>query len=78
VLHGAPYVVVRDGEPVTTTMRSERISMDDLLLRARQQGITRFADIDLAVLETSGQISFFTRHGGDSSKDGAPELEHHD
>ncbi|WP_253250046.1 YetF domain-containing protein [Rhodococcus sp. BUPNP1] len=37
---------------------------------ARQQGIRRFADIDLAVLETNGKISFFVRT---RAQDGAPE-----
>ena len=62
-LHGVPYVLVRNGEPLIATMRLERMSIDDLMIAARQQGITRFADIDLAVLETNGQISFFTDRG---------------
>lgn len=62
-LHGVPYVLVRNGEPLIETMRLERMSIDDLMIAARQQGITRFADIDLAVLETNGQISFFTDRG---------------
>jgi uncharacterized membrane protein YcaP (DUF421 family) len=61
-VHGVPYVLIRDGEPVTETMRLERVCMDDLLIATRQQGITRFSDIDLAVLETNGRISF-TRSG---------------
>jgi uncharacterized membrane protein YcaP (DUF421 family) len=68
-LHGVPYVLVRDGEPVLDTLRLERMSIDDLLIAARQQGVQRFAEIDLAVLETNGQISFFTRQG---PEDGAP------
>lgn len=67
-LHGVPYVLVRDGEPLTETMRLERLSVDDLLIAARQQGIRRFSEIQLAVLETNGQISFFTRKG---AEDGA-------
>lgn len=59
-LHGVPYVLVRNGEPLLETMKLERMSIDDLLIAARQQGITRFSDIDLAVLETNGQVSFFT------------------
>ena len=62
-LHGVPYVLVRKGEPLVETMRLERMSIDDLLIAARQQGITRFSDIDLAVLETNGQVSFFTDRG---------------
>jgi uncharacterized membrane protein YcaP (DUF421 family) len=70
VVHGVPYVLVRDGEPVPETMRMERVSMDDLLIAVRQQGIRRFSDIDLAVLETNGRISFFT---GGAGTDGAAE-----
>ena len=44
--------------------------MDDLLTAAREQGVERFADIRIAVLETNGRISFFTRNTDDA---GAPE-----
>ena len=36
---------------------------------ARQQGIRRLGDVDLAVLEADGKISFFTTSGSDG---GAP------
>jgi uncharacterized membrane protein YcaP (DUF421 family) len=68
LVHGVPYVLIRNGELVPETMRMERVSMDDLLIATRQQGIARFRDIDLAVLETNGRISFFT---GQSASDGA-------
>ncbi|MBI9115927.1 DUF421 domain-containing protein [Sanguibacter suaedae] len=67
--HGTPVVVVHDGEPALDIMRAERLALDDLLGAARQQGIERVADIRLAVLETNGQLSFFT---SDGSSDGAP------
>lgn len=69
VTHGVPVVVVHDGEPALDVMRTERLSLDDLLAAAREQGITRVADIRVAVLETTGQLSFFTT---DASDDGAP------
>jgi uncharacterized membrane protein YcaP (DUF421 family) len=68
LVHGVPYVLIRNGELVPETMRMERVSMDDLLIATRQQGIARFRDIDLAVLETNGRISFFT---GQGASDGA-------
>jgi uncharacterized membrane protein YcaP (DUF421 family) len=37
---------------------------------AREQGIQRFADVRLAVLEADGRISFFT---GDAARSGAGE-----
>ena len=70
ITHGIPVVIVSDGEPITAVMRSERVSMDDLMSAARQEGVERFADIRVAVLETNGRISFFTR---DHSSEGAPE-----
>jgi uncharacterized membrane protein YcaP (DUF421 family) len=73
IVHGVPYVVVRDGEPILETMRMERLSLDDLIAAARQEGFERFADIKLAVLETNGRISFFARDkAGSSGADDPP------
>jgi uncharacterized membrane protein YcaP (DUF421 family) len=58
--HGTPLVIVEHGEPILTTLRAQRISLDDLMAAARNEGIERFAEIRLAVLEANGQISFFT------------------
>jgi uncharacterized membrane protein YcaP (DUF421 family) len=69
--HGIPVVLVDEGEPVLRTMRSERISVDDLFAAAREQGIERIADVRIAVLEADGKISFFQRT--DQGSEGAPE-----
>lgn len=68
--HGIPVVVFADGQPITEAMRRERLGLDELAAAARGQGIERFDDIRIAVMETNGQLSFFTRAGGES---GAPE-----
>jgi len=60
VTHGTPVVIVKDGEPLLDTLRSLRVSLDDLMAAARAQGIERFREIRLAVLETNGTMSFFT------------------
>lgn len=70
ITHGVPVVIVRDGEPDLQNLKRERLSLDDLMAAARQEGIRRFADIDLAVLETNGKISFFVRT---RARDGAPD-----
>ena len=69
VTHGTPVTVMHDGEPVLHAMRTERLALDDLVSAARQQGIERLSDIRVAVLETNGQLSFFTRRPDDA---GAP------
>jgi uncharacterized membrane protein YcaP (DUF421 family) len=52
-------------------MRRQRLSVADLLVAARQQGIRRTAEIEYAVLEANGQISFFTYE--DDASSGAPD-----
>jgi uncharacterized membrane protein YcaP (DUF421 family) len=53
-------IIIDQGEPVMDNLRSEHVSMDDLMAAARNEGIERFSQIRLAVLETNGRISFFT------------------
>ena len=72
VVHGVPVLVVHDGEPALETMRSERLSFDDLYAAAREQGIERIADVRVAVLEADGKISFFQKGPG-GEQEGAPE-----
>lgn len=75
IVHGVPYVVIQNGEPVPETMRMERLSLDDLIAAARQEGFERFADIGLAVLETNGRISFFARDkSGSNGADDPPPV----
>jgi uncharacterized membrane protein YcaP (DUF421 family) len=72
VLTGRPVLVVAHGEPQEAAMKRQRLAVADLLVAAREQGIRRTGDIEYAVLEADGKISFFTyESGGDDS--GAPE-----
>jgi uncharacterized membrane protein YcaP (DUF421 family) len=63
LIHGAPVVVVSDGEIRGDLMQVERLSVDDLYEAARANGIERMSQVRLAVLEADGQISFFQRDG---------------
>ena len=71
VITGRPVLVLADGSPDEAAMRRQRLSVADLLVAAREQGIRRTSDIEYAVLEADGRISFFTRESDDSS--GAPD-----
>jgi uncharacterized membrane protein YcaP (DUF421 family) len=70
VLTGRPVLVFADGRPIEEGMRRERLSFEDVLVAARQQGIRSTAEIEYAVLEADGRISFFTR---DAEDQGSPE-----
>ena len=68
--HGVPVVIVRAGEPLWDVMARERMSASDLMAVAREKGIRRLTEVDLAVLETDGKVSFFTTSEESS---GAPD-----
>jgi uncharacterized membrane protein YcaP (DUF421 family) len=61
VLDGEPVVLVIDGRPIERNMRRERITMEDLLAEARQQQLPTLDEVQWAILETSGRISFIQR-----------------
>src|SRR5881227_3343614 len=55
IVHGAPLIIVRDGEPCEQALRAERLSITALMEAAREEGIKSFRDIELAVLEANGK-----------------------
>jgi uncharacterized membrane protein YcaP (DUF421 family) len=61
LLEGEPIVVVEDGRVLERNLARERLTPDEVLEQARQNQIGSFDEIRLAILETSGQISFITK-----------------
>lgn len=61
VLEGDPVVVLKDGEPMVDVLRREQMSIDDLAEAARQDGHQRFDELQWAVLEADGKVSFIPR-----------------
>lgn len=69
-IRGKPLVVVRDGRMLPVPAKQQRFTESDLVATARQQGIRRLADIELAILEADGKVSFFT---ATQESEGAPD-----
>jgi uncharacterized membrane protein YcaP (DUF421 family) len=70
VIRGKPIVIVRNGRLLPVPARQQRFSESDLLATARQQGIRSLPEIELAVLEADGKVSFFT---ATQDSEGAPD-----
>lgn len=68
-INGSAAVVVRDGVPLERVLRLQRVSLDDLKMAARRQGISDLRDVRLAVLEPEGRFSFLERSGEPSDED---------
>lgn len=71
-LTGRPVLIFEDGNPIESAMKSQRFAIADLLVSAREQGIRHTSDIEYAVLEADGRLSFFT-YSDESGRPGAPE-----
>jgi uncharacterized membrane protein YcaP (DUF421 family) len=63
VLEGKPVVLIENGRPIDDNIREERLTRPELEEQARLQQIESLDDVKLAVLETSGRISFIPRKG---------------
>lgn len=68
VLRGNATIFLRDGELDHAVLRYEQISMDDLNEAARESGIDDLRDVQLAIMETDGTFSFFTRDPADANE----------
>jgi len=61
VLQGEPVIVVQDGEVIERNLKRERLTKDEIAEAARKEHIASLSDVQWAVLETSGHLSFITR-----------------
>lgn len=73
VVTGRPELLVADGGLQLDVMRRQRLSVHDLHAAAREQGIRDLDEIELAVLEANGRISFFTRQDSSSGSTEPPD-----
>ena len=63
LLEGDPVILVERGKPIDKNLRRNRITLEELAAQARLQQLAKLDDIEWAVLETSGQISFIKKDG---------------
>jgi uncharacterized membrane protein YcaP (DUF421 family) len=61
VLEAKPLVLLQDGKPIEANLRHERMTVEELAGEARQQQIVSLDDIQWAVVEGSGKISFIPK-----------------
>ena len=61
ILEGDPVILVERGKTIDRNLRLNRITLEELAAQARLNQIAYLADIEWAVLETSGNISFIPK-----------------
>ena len=58
IISGKPIILIEKGKISKKNMKKARIELDDLLSSARGNGYFNLSDIDYAIMETTGKISF--------------------
>jgi uncharacterized membrane protein YcaP (DUF421 family) len=70
---GKPRVLIRHGHISRSEMAKERYNLDDLMTHLRQKKITNIQDVELAVLESTGDLSVIPRERIEDEERGKAE-----
>lgn len=65
VLEGEPRVIVNNGKIDRKMLRRDKITADEVLSEMRLAGIAHLEQVEWAILEPSGKISFIERSAKD-------------
>ncbi len=68
LIYGKPITIIRHGKIDQKNMQTARMSVDDLVEAMRAEGIANIRDIELAVLETNGNVSVIDKKDADVSE----------
>ena len=58
LLDPEPLVIVENGRPIERNLRKERVTVEEVAAEARLQRIESLEDVQWAVIESGGRISF--------------------
>jgi uncharacterized membrane protein YcaP (DUF421 family) len=61
LIQGQPLIVVQDGKPIDDNLRSERLTLDDIMEEARSNEIEQLDEVKWAVLEPGGKMTFIKK-----------------
>lgn len=64
---GKPSVIIAKGKINKDEMRKQRYNLDDLMLQLRENKITSVADVEFAILETSGKLSVIPKERAEAN-----------
>ncbi|MGN7295600.1 DUF421 domain-containing protein [Ferdinandcohnia sp. SAFN-114] len=67
LIDGRPTVIVNRGKIDEHAMRQQRYNHDDLMMQLREKNIKNLADVEFAILESSGELSVLEKSNNEPS-----------
>jgi uncharacterized membrane protein YcaP (DUF421 family) len=58
LISGRSKIIIENGQIISKNLRSLRITVDQLEMRLRQNGISNLSDVKFATLEPNGQVGY--------------------
>nr|WP_263325604.1 DUF421 domain-containing protein [Neobacillus sp. Marseille-Q6967] len=68
LVDGKPCVIINRGKIDEDAMRKQRYNFDDLLTQLREKDIRSIADVEFAILESSGSLSVIQKMDNDNGE----------
>ena len=65
-IEGTSTIVIDRGEPMTDALRAERLTLDEVMGAAREQGIDDLRKVRVGIVEPDGRFSFLTDDSAES------------
>lgn len=59
--YGKSVLVIEKGQIIESNLKKLRLTVDMLELRLRQQGIQQYSDVELATIESNGQLGYLLK-----------------
>lgn len=61
IVDGQPTIIINKGKIDEAAMKRQNYNFDDLILQLRDKDIALISDVEIAILESSGHLSVFTK-----------------
>ncbi|MBE6837064.1 MAG: DUF421 domain-containing protein [Ruminococcus sp.] len=61
LVSGSPKVIISDGKVIQKELKNIRYTTDDLMESMRNQGIFDISEVQYAIVETNGKLSFYLK-----------------
>ena len=58
---GRPSIVIKNGEVLEDSMKKNQLVIDELMMLLREKGVFKVDDIEIAILETNGELSIMKK-----------------
>jgi len=73
-IEGKPSLIIENGKINDREMQRQKYDISDLIMQLHEQNIKNIADVEFAILETSGKLSVFTKNNDNQQKEHIPDV----